>query len=84
MPSFAGFPQPRPGFVRVPSPRSPQGTLTAGANSFFCGLTLLLPDAALGPILVPGELSDRISASEIGALTLLGPHRAPALETGGK
>lgn len=38
---------------------------------------MLLPDAPLGPILVLGDLSNRISASEIGAFTLLGPHRTP-------
>ena len=48
-----------------------------GAICFFCGRTMLLPDAPLGPILVLGDLSNRISASEIGAFTLLGPHRTP-------
>ena len=59
---------------KSPFPRSPWGTLM-GAICFFCGLTMLLADAPLGPILVLGDLSNRISASEIGAFTLLGPHR---------
>lgn len=57
-----------------PFPRSPRGTLM-GAICFFCELNILLPDTPLGLILVLGDLSNRISASEIGALTLLSPHR---------